>query len=191
MSPPPSPATVPPSAAGSRARFPHLDALRGIAALSVAGFHFVSEMPGTWFTALFSKGWLGVEVFFVISGFILPCALQARGSYSFPRHYPHFLWKRILRLHPPYLATLGIVLATWYVCSRVPGWPVSALAITWQEVAAHPFLLNDVLGLRWVSDVFWTLAIEFQFYLLIGALFPLLANRGRWLPAVGSATRSS
>ena len=124
MSPPSSPATVPPSAAGSRARFPHLDALRGIAALSVAGFHFASEMPGTWFTALFSKGWLGVEVFFVISGFILPCALQARGSYSFPRHYPHFLWKRILRLHPPYLVTNNPALPS--SVRRVPVRPSAA-----------------------------------------------------------------
>jgi peptidoglycan/LPS O-acetylase OafA/YrhL len=174
---------VPPSAPASR--FANLDALRGLAALSVVLFHFGGELPATWFTALFARGWTGVQIFFVISGFILPCALQARGTYRFPRHYPRFLWKRILRLHPPYLVSVALIVSVWYLSSLVRGVHDQSPPFRWVDLAGHPFLLNDILHLKWVSSVFWTLAIEFQFYLLIAVVFPLLAHPRYWSLAAG------
>ncbi len=52
-----------------------LDALRGLAALSVAFFHFTNAMNPTIFQQIANLGWLGVEVFFVITGFIIPYSL--------------------------------------------------------------------------------------------------------------------
>ncbi|HEX2749033.1 MAG TPA: acyltransferase [Verrucomicrobiales bacterium] len=175
------PAEAPPA---SGSRFTNLDALRGIASLSVALFHFTCNLPETWFKSLCSWGWMGVDIFFVISGFILPCALQGRGNYRFPDQYPRFLWKRILRLHPPYLVTVVVVATIWYTSSLTPDFKGDLPGMRWSDLAAHPFLLNDILGLKWLSGVFWTLAIEFQFYLLIGLVFPLLAHRKYWVPVV-------
>src|SRR3954470_23823868 len=64
-------------------RIPVLDPLRGIAALAVTWFHFTNGRPGYLPSGLLkssgSFGWLGVEVFFVISGFVIPYALWGAG----------------------------------------------------------------------------------------------------------------
>ena len=83
-----------------------LEPLRGLAALAVAWFHFTNAtglLPEGWLRASGRYGWLGVEVFFVISGFIIPYSLFNAG-YRFPRHAGRFILKRIVRLDPPYIA---------------------------------------------------------------------------------------
>ncbi len=169
---------------GKAARLKNLDALRGIAALAVMLYHFTCTLEPTWFTALFTRGWMGVEVFFVISGFILPSSMQARGDYSFPSQYPRYVWKRVLRLHPPYLASLGVILIQWHLATLVPGYSGDLPDFSMAELAAHPFLLNDILGLRWVVAVYWTLAIELQFCLFLGIVYPLLRHRSYWMAVV-------
>ena len=49
-------------------------------------------------------------------------------------------------------------------------------------IISHLFLLNDLVGIKWYNGVYWTLAIEFQWYLLAGLLFPLLVARRPWIP---------
>src|ERR1700751_2787177 len=85
-------------------RLETVDQLGGLAALAVGWYHFTnvrSFLPEGWLKQSGSFGWLGVEVFFVISGFILPWALY--GADYRLSHFPRFLAKQILRLAPPYL----------------------------------------------------------------------------------------
>ena len=159
-----------------------LDPLRGLAAAAVMWYHF-SRRPwliedggrlGAFFEASGSKGWLGVEVFFVISGFVLPYAMW-RGRYRL-RSYGRFLIKRLLRLEPPYLVTLALTVGLWLVGPLVPGFRGEAFTFHWPQFLSHFGYLNAFTGYAWYNPVFWTLAIEFQFYLLIALVFPLAVH---------------
>lgn len=152
-----------------------LDFLRGIAALGVVWHHFFGILePGLLRTASF-YGQLGVQVFFVISGFIIPYSLY-RGEYRL-RNYGTFVLKRIVRLDPPYIVTIAIILAlgifSWYFRFQQD----QIFQFSWPQVLLHFAYVNVFFGYPWLSDVFWTLAIEFQYYLLIGLMFPLIFSR--------------
>lgn len=88
-----------------------LTGLRGIAALTVAIYHFMSSgaaaelgLPG-----LFARGYLGVDVFFVMSGFVLAYNYRSRFSEAVKRsEFLAFGFKRIARVYPAYLAFLAL-----------------------------------------------------------------------------------
>ncbi len=121
-------------------------------------------------------GYLGVDIFFVISGFVIPWSLY-RSRYVL-RDYPRFVLKRNVRLYPPYLASIAItILATNFVL--VPLFHIPRMTITGRDLLWHFAYLNDLVHVPWVNVVYWTLAIEFQWYLLIGLVLPLLASRAQ------------
>jgi peptidoglycan/LPS O-acetylase OafA/YrhL len=143
-------------------RIKHIDILRGLAAVSVTLFHLTGSCNLSKQTAQYgSFGWVGVEIFFVISGFILPYSMYM-AKYRL-EEFGRFMRKRIWRVYPAYLATIviGIIMAL-ITHRQLP----SAVAMI-----AHLLFLNRLLGYSWISVVFWTLAIEFQFYILIGLLY--------------------
>jgi peptidoglycan/LPS O-acetylase OafA/YrhL len=162
------------------ARVLTVDALRGIASISVAWFHFTQANPtlGAGILKASGKyGWLGVDVFFVISGFIIPYSLQ-KSRYGY-RQFWTFLSKRIVRLDPPYIANICFVLALAYLVPLVPGFRGAWPHFTAAQLLSHFAYLNSVVGKPWINPVYWSLGIEFQYYLLIGLIFPLLAaSRG-------------
>ncbi len=147
--------------------------MRGLAALAVCWFHVAlwNEHIPDW---LFSFGLLGPHVFFIISGFIVPWAMW-RAGYRWSAG-PRFLGKRLTRLDPPCFATIALVLCLEMVRSVV-GANLSYYEIDWHRLAVHVAYLNTFVGLDWYNPVFWTLAIEFQYYLLIALLFLLLCAR--------------
>jgi peptidoglycan/LPS O-acetylase OafA/YrhL len=161
------------------ARLQTVDVLRGLAAFSVSWYHFTTANPGLPGPGLFHEsgrhGWLGVDVFFVISGFIIPFAL-ARGGYRI-HDYGRFLLKRIIRLDPPYLASIACILAGLALAARVPGLADTGKAVSVTGVLLHLGYLNAFFPYPWLNVVFWTLAIEFQFYLIAGLIYPMLARR--------------
>jgi peptidoglycan/LPS O-acetylase OafA/YrhL len=167
-------------------RLTTLDALRGVASLAVAWFHLSHEMgvvpQGSLLYRSGTYGWVGVEVFFVISGFVIPFALDREG-YRISQ-YGRFLAKRVTRLDPPYLTaiTLSLVIAAYYAWASHSRFP-----FTVPQILLHLGYLNAFVGFPWVNPVFWTLAIEFQYYLLIGLVFPLVSDRRAfWLLLVPS-----
>ncbi|MDB6171236.1 MAG: putative acyltransferase [Chthoniobacteraceae bacterium] len=161
------------------ARFSTLDALRGIAALSVCWFHLTSGnpafLPDGFLKTSGLYGWLGVEMFFVMSGFIIPFALH-RSRYSLS-DYGIFLLKRVVRLDPPYLITILAIIILGFVSTKVPGFQGSQFEFSFAQVFLHFGYINVFFGYPWLNPVFWTLAIELQYYLLVGLLFPILAHR--------------
>lgn len=158
-------------------------ALRGLAALAVCWYHFVSGQD-VWLKWTGKYGWLGVHMFFVISGFIIPYSLY-QYRYSI-RDYFRFLGKRLARLHPPYIVSIAVVVLLGWAMMLIPRWNAAAPDTSWQQLASHFFYLNDFLHKPWLNVVYWTLGIELQWYLLLGLVFPLIAHR-QWRYQIGGA----
>ncbi len=160
-----------------------IDGFRGIAALGVVLFHYSFDiLPSTSpspMKPLFQYGVFGVEVFFVLSGFVIPYSML-RGGYNWSTLGP-FMLKRYLRIAPlAYFSALLMILyhavALWVLGRPVAAddWPGVNLASIVGNLLFHP----EPFGTEWYNFVFWTLAVEFQFYLVIALLLPLLLQRG-------------
>ena len=152
-------------------------ALRGFAAFAVCWFHFTFGQ-NHWLKWTGQYGWLGVETFFVISGFIIPYSLY---QYRYElRNYFRFLAKRLARLHPPYLASIVVVVAVYLATKALyPHANIPRIDLSFTNFVCHFFYLDDFLHKDWFVVVYWTLSIELQWYLLLGLAFPFLASR-RW-----------
>ena len=102
-------------------RLSNLDILRGLAALAVCLFHFDRDslFKGTFYPEIAQFGYLGVNVFFVISGFIIPLSL-AKAGFTLKGIWA-FWMARFLRLYPAYFATALLAVGLWYISMLIPG----------------------------------------------------------------------
>jgi len=144
--------------------------LRAVAVLSVCCCHFAKPLTeGFIYSPIFSfinnYGRYGVEIFFVISGFVIPLSFE-NGKYQL-RDYLRFIYKRLIRLHPAYLAAIALTLIITYFSFRFKHLPFPE---TIDSVTRSIFVFQN-LGL---NVVFWTLKIEAEFYIFIGLFFILL-----------------
>ena len=153
-----------------------IDSLRGIAVLMVTWFHMTNTYSDGFVKSSGQYGWLGLEIFFVISGFIIPYAMY-RSGYKIKKDYGRFLLKRFTRIEPPYIIAMLCTLALLYLSSLSPGFQGTPPDISAKHVFLHFGYLNGIFGYSWFNPVFWTLAIEFQFYLFISLLFPLMISK--------------
>lgn len=80
--------------------------------------------------------------------------------------------KRVIRLEPVYLCVLAILVVQHWRISR---------NVDWTGVMLHVGYLVPFFDKPWLSIIFWTLAIEFQFYIFLGLLFPLFNSSRRGL----------
>lgn len=155
-----------PAAEPGPSRVKSVDALRGLAALVVCLSHFLTR-PESPLAAQFDHsllaryGWMGVQSFFVISGFVVPLAMF-RGGYRIA-DIGAFTLKRLVRLDPPFLVSILVVL----VLNRwLPGTidqPVPP-AVTPPVLLGHVFygVSHLFAEFDWLNSVYWTLEIEFQ-----------------------------
>lgn len=120
-------------------------------------------------------GPVGVFVFFVISGFILPYAMN-KSQYQFS-HFWLYLLKRIKRLYPPYfvlfILTTGMLIWNNFY-QNIP------FTFKTGEFISHLFYLTHILHFDWYNPIFWTLAIEFQYYIFLGVIFKFW-NSSSWI----------
>jgi peptidoglycan/LPS O-acetylase OafA/YrhL len=175
------------------ARLWTIDALRGAAALGVVLTHAGSAMgAGTGVLermvhGALSFGRYGVWLFFVISGFCIHYrwALAARDGRTAPPDFLAFWRRRIRRLYPPYLVALLIFVFLRF--GREWATPHAMRAIGLHLLMLHNL---DVSTVSSINEVFWTLAIEEQLYLLYFVLVRLRARSG-WpvVLAAGLAAR--
>ena len=153
-------------------RLPTVDALRGLASLAVCWHHLSNageRLPSGFQWAGF-YGAFGVHVFFVISGFIIPYTLYQHG-YRLSQ-YGRFLLKRLIRLDPPYLASLALFVGLNYLAMLAPGFRERQFSYTTPQLLMHLGYLNGFFPrYPWINAVYWSLAVEFQYYLLVGLLF--------------------
>lgn len=151
-----------------RPNMPELDCLRGIACLMVLFFHGFGNhfagaglsFPARWFVAATTFGWTGVNLFFVLSGFLITGILL--DSKDSPRYYSRFYYRRALRILPAYYGILLLVLVL--VQTGTIDRPVS-----WQFLGASAIYLANIAPLFGISaqyGVLWSLAVEEHFYLL-------------------------
>lgn len=158
--------------AGRRPRLYVLDGLRLIAALGVVAFHWtgVDRHPYVWgttprqlFPALHrfgSYGWLGVQLFFLISGFVICMSCWGKS----PREY---FTSRVVRLYPAYW--VGVLMTTLVVNFAVGVRP-DRKPMSLSETFTNLTMLERPLGITEADGVYWTLWIEMRFYLLFAVL---------------------
>ncbi len=159
---------------------PVLDNLRAVAAWSVCFYHFICTTTGlidpqNFFYRAFYYGQYGVHLFFIISGMVIPWSLY-RNRYRIGNFF-RFLLKRLARLEPPYLFSILLVLGVLFLRKYSPTYdgidkPVSASQVFLHLGYLIPFFKDQV----WLNNVYWTLAIEFQYYLVIGFLYFLFVS---------------
>lgn len=162
----------------------NISTLRGIAALSVCMFHTAGtgslHSAGLLdkFSFIFQYGYLGVQVFFVISGFIIPYSLY-KSNYTV-NTFPKFMLKRYVRIAPAaWVSILMMMLFYWL--------PVlffnKYLRVSFPEMYSFKNIPTNLLFIApffhvpWILSVLWTLNIEFQYYLFIGILFPIIMGK--------------
>lgn len=174
-----APQSTPSSPAESlaKARRPRLyvlDGLRLLAALAVMAYHYLAfgggSRSGPWGDSPHAKfpvasevasyGWLGVEFFFLISGFVI--CMSCWGTA--PRD---FLLSRVTRLYPAYWCA---VLAT---AAIVSAWPIVDTHPKTKDVLTNLTMLQNPLGVDDLAGVYWSLWAELRFYLLFAVLVVL------------------
>lgn len=170
---------------------PSVQGLRGIAALSVLMDHFYDMPKGgmydipdpgflpplwLWLQSVINVGGHGVELFFMISGFLIPASLVRHGSLS------RFFFDRVLRIMPVFVV-LHLAL---FAIGPIVGYKffrgidlTSYLGI----FAANLFFVQDALGLPIAQQNAWTLTYEWAFYIWFAATFSMLRVGGKMLGA--------
>ncbi|MFA6062356.1 MAG: acyltransferase [Gallionella sp.] len=172
----------------SEDRLISIDSLRGLAASAVLWFHLTNTVNNYPISQILrdsgSYGWIGVDVFFVISGFIIPYSLWC-GNFVFRDHWRAFFLKRILRIEPTYLISIIFTICLALVSNAILA--KSVYTFDTAQLAAHFLYLNALLGYEWINPVYWTLAIEFQYYILIGFIYKALQSKnGRFFLLLGA-----
>ncbi len=155
---------------GSKQPIVGLDLLRFVAAMAVVGFHLgftswadphsdaAALLAGTarfpWLVPVTRMGWLGVEMFFLISGFVI--AYSAQGSSA-----ARFFRSRSLRLMPGIWICATVTFGLSLALSTDGGFDLVGRYLRTLIVFPVP---------RWIDGVYWTLSIEMVFYALVWAL---------------------
>jgi len=169
------------------ARYAFVDGLRGLAAVSVMLFHLgtgdlrrpLADGLTPRLPAALGYGWLGVHVFFVLSGFVIAHSIGR--SRMTARSAFRFVLRRQVRLDPPYWCAIAVGVA-FALGARALRPSVPRFVPGPTDVLAHVFYVYDLLGRPGISAVFWSLAIEVQFYLLFVLILWLLQSWPRLVP---------
>ena len=154
--------------------------MRGLAACGVMWFHFTQA---TWFpvavlTWTGNLGQFGVEVFFMISGFVIPYSLGEH--YRLQQDGMAFFLRRLLRIEPPYLVAVLVSAIIILAASATPNYHGEVDPHLSFSLALHPlYLVPWFAGARWSNNAFWTLAIEFQYYIVVLAVGAAVTSRSR------------
>ncbi len=164
-----------------------IDALRGVAALAVilphsVGFFESLESPSwpvRFFFSLSDMGHCGVDVFFVLSGFVIASSLS--GALITWRFFLNFALRRSIRLDPPYWVAIALMFGYLFLRSLVSGQSSGYPPV--MQTITHFFYLQDLLGWGDINPVFWTLCIEIQFYLAFCLSLALVSYFARLWPS--------
>jgi len=142
-------------------RFLQLDALRGLAAFAVMIFHYTLPYHADSPLNILSYGQYGVQLFFVISGFVIFMTLNKAKSLN------DFVVSRFSRLYPTYWSTLLIT----FLAVNLSGLLVYKFSIIQllvnMTMLQHWFIVKDIDG------VYWTLTVELNFYIFMAIIYKL------------------
>ena len=164
--------------------FPAIDLLRGFAAISVVVYHFIEHyqwkaFPVEGWLTWFRIGWMGVDLFFVISGFVIALAVFSNiDKYGPQRFRLRFMRKRFVRIAPLHYLTLVV-----FVLFITPELLYQNFFVNF---AAHlAFVHNLNFGLHGaINGANWSIATEMQFYILVTLTAPWLMSVKPWKLAI-------
>ena len=156
---------------------PALDGVRACSALAVIAYHVFEQTPRSYG---FAGGFQGVEVFFVLSGYLITSSLLSEHSQSGAIDFLAFYVRRALRLLPALLlATAGATLLAGLLAPTAPGFGLALglgalFALTYTTDLAATFGASTA----WLGHT-WSLAVEEQYYLVWPVILAVLARRRR------------
>ncbi len=168
---------------------PVLDGVRAVACLSVISYHVhyflahdydLSAVLGKFATAIAMAGWSGVTLFFVLSGFLLFQPFAKALLFEKPRPSMRtFYMRRALRILPGYYVALLLLIVLKQPAYLQPAhWKETLLFLTF-------FMDSTSATYQQINGPFWTLAVEWQFYLLL----PLFALGFAWVVKRGTSSQ--
>jgi peptidoglycan/LPS O-acetylase OafA/YrhL len=158
-----------------------LDGLRGIAVLLVLWYHVweISWLsPGPALDFIPATGFVGVHLFFFLSGFVISYPFVRAALASKPQpSWGHFAWRRFIKIVPSYVLSIVVAYAVGYA-------QIQPNASTAPDLITHLLFIHTWFPLRYgtIDGVLWTLAVEVEFY----CIFPLVwwcFRRQPWLTA--------
>ncbi|MER6830226.1 acyltransferase [Streptosporangium sp. NPDC000563] len=172
-------------------RLAELDLLRFLAAIAVLAFHYFIAFASVWgdrpaelfpaISTVSGLGILGVELFFMISGFVILMSIWGRSLGA-------FALSRLVRLYPAYWVSVAVTAAVYGLTAATALDPKLSLG----EYGINLTMLQRALGVYDANGVYWSLWVELRFYVLISILviFGVTLNRclvfmGVWLLAAG------
>lgn len=155
-------------------RIKYLDGLRGIAILLVLGYHAYVRwshiMPhGDTYSevTIFSYGWLGVQLFFLISGLVIFMTLDKTESLK------SFIYKRWFRLFPAMLIAATLIYSTTEIFFERPSGQPTLYSLIPALTFIDSLFFSSLLGFEIVNleGVFWSIFVEFKFYVIAGGIY--------------------
>jgi peptidoglycan/LPS O-acetylase OafA/YrhL len=161
---------------------PALTGLRGIAAAWVLVFHLFqfSGSPDLGpLTSLAGCGYMGVDLFFVLSGFLLSMPFHRARIDGAPRpDLLHYFWRRCKRVLPAYYAQIVVI-----VCALL--YVGHSEMVTFPNLTAHAFLIQNFFPRQpMLNGIYWTMPIEWDFYATLPLflfLFARLRSMTTWI----------
>jgi peptidoglycan/LPS O-acetylase OafA/YrhL len=164
-------------AAINKNRFEYIDALRVVGAASVISFHYfsngisngsVTSIGLTPFSEIAKYGYLGVQLFFVVSGYLILMSTN-RSAWEFAKG-------RVKRIYPLYWMAIILITAITYLPTLSKNQP------DFLQILASITMFPTAFDQGWIDGAHWFMLIEIQFYLLIFVLLKLRA--GKHLPTI-------
>ena len=146
-------------------RIKELDAFRGIAAMAVVLYHYTTRYNQIFDTSSklnLSFGWLGVPLFFILSGFVIHLTIDRSISVK------HFLIKRFVRLYPTYWVALTITLTVMLAAGSM--FEHSYFHISKLDVLANFTMWHQFFHFNHIDGAYWSLLPELLFYCLMAFL---------------------
>jgi peptidoglycan/LPS O-acetylase OafA/YrhL len=153
-------------------RYNELDALRGLAALSIVLFHFTINDNGILLGWSFSYGVTAVDIFFMISGFVIFQSIENT------KKWQDFVVKRFARLYPAFWYCM---LITAFVAVLVEPQNINPL-----QILANATMAPAYFGMENLDGSYWTLLVELTFYLWIFGVF--ISHQVRDVTRIGTIT---
>ncbi len=141
-------------------RYSELDCLRGIAALMVLFFHLTMGREEA--NVGFKLGTTGVDLFFIISGFVISMSIHAVAKGI------DFVVNRISRLYPTYWASITFTFFLITIYGLYKNEP-----IRWGDYFGNLTMFQYYLGIQNLDEPYWTMIVEMNFYIFILILFQL------------------
>ncbi len=145
--------------------------MRGIAVLLVLWYHIweISWLPAPapWLQFIPETGFIGVHLFFFLSGFVITFPFVRAQLAGEPQPtWGHFAWRRFIKIVPSYVLSIVVAYAIGYAVLNRNG------AAPWQEIVTHLLFIHTWWQSTYgsINGVLWTLAVEVEFYLI----FPLV-----------------